>query len=97
MLVVGSVDRLEELLKKQQMAAKEVDGLLEGIEMYIKRTLYTDSKKKELEMAKEKIMQMVSHQDMIKVDWNYLDCTISVPKDRRKPREVPVSDCGSHL
>lgn len=67
MMVVGSVERLEDLQKKHQLATKEVDGLLESIEMYIKRTLYTESKKKELEESKEKVVQMMKHQDMIRV------------------------------
>lgn len=67
MLIVGSVERMEELQKRQSDLAKEIDTLLEGIEMYIKRTLYTDSKKKDLEASRDKVLNMMKHQENLKV------------------------------
>lgn len=97
MLVVGSVDRLEDLHKKHQMAAKDIESLLEGVEMYIKRTLYTDSKKKELEQSKDKVVQMAKHQEMIKVAHCLLGCTDVVPEDRRKLGSIAVPDCSADI
>ena len=67
MLVAGGVEAFEQLQKRTQLLGREIDGMLMGVEMYIKRTLYTHSKKAELEQEKEKVIQMQQFEETIKV------------------------------
>lgn len=50
--------KLESLQQRQGAVAREIEELVQGIEMYINRTLYTAGKKKELETSKDKIIEL---------------------------------------
>lgn len=51
-------DKFAGLHNRVNTLGKEVDGLLESAENYIKRTLYTSQKQQELEQAKERVLQV---------------------------------------
>lgn len=73
MLMLTGLEKIEGLQKKHISIGKGVLGLLEGIEMYIKRTLYTSNKKKELEESKDKITQMKEMEETIKFTLNIFE------------------------
>ena len=71
--MLTGLEKIEGLQKKHISIGKGVLGLLEGIEMYIKRTLYTSNKKKELEESKDKITQMKEMEETIKFTLNIFE------------------------
>ena len=73
MMILGSVESLDEIHSKQKGLTSDIKGLIEGIEFYIKRTLYTSEKKKELEASKDKVEELRNYQEKIRFSLSMFD------------------------
>lgn len=68
MLVIGNIEKMQDTEQRHRFLKRDINGLLDSLEMFIKRNLYTNSRKKELEATKEKIVKMKEIQDNTKVN-----------------------------
>ena len=66
MVVLTTVDKVESMSGRNASLGTDINALLQQVDMYIKRSLYTADKKKELDAAKDKIALVKQYEQHIK-------------------------------